>query len=255
MAMVVERWTKVLIAFATGCAYPATLTAEAPVVTAGSFSCRMEGLGNENARACGSLSSVDDFGLWRADGCRSCAAAVDEWQDETRSPWSDPATMTLTPRARAASRGHPDRGCAHRLPRMPSASAPTPSGLSAARPADGADIDRPDGRSIIVIQEHSGGTLALGPMAHLSRQLAKISHHAATFFNPSHQFGLLVEFVIPRSAQTTGCDGLSVTFLVIGSGLLVVRLAVLAEAGRNGGTESYFLSAKGQRLDGRSDQS
>jgi hypothetical protein len=75
----------------------------------------------------------------------------------------------------------------------------------------------PDGHSIIVIQEHSGGTLAVGSPAHLSRQLAKISHHAATFFNASRQFGLLAEFVIPRSAQATGCHGLSVTFLVIGS--------------------------------------
>jgi len=99
-----------------------------------------------------------------------------------------------------------------------------------------------------------GGTLVVPP-AHLSRQLAKISHHAATFFNPSRQFGLLAEFVIARSAQSKGRNGLSVTFLIIGSGLLGVRSAVLAGAGRNGGTESYFLSVKGPRFDGRSEQS
>jgi hypothetical protein len=35
--MVVGRWTKVLIAFATGCAYPATITVEATGGYGGSF--------------------------------------------------------------------------------------------------------------------------------------------------------------------------------------------------------------------------
>jgi hypothetical protein len=48
--MVVGRWTKVLIAFATGCAYPATITAEPAGGYGGIISCRGEGLGNDECQ-------------------------------------------------------------------------------------------------------------------------------------------------------------------------------------------------------------
>ena len=70
---------------------------------------------------------------------------------------------TFAPRAQVASRGHQAQTEAapivYRAGLRPQRR--LRAGYSAARPADGADIDRPDRRSIIVIQEHSGGNLVV----------------------------------------------------------------------------------------------
>jgi hypothetical protein len=81
-------------------------------------------------------------------------------------------------------------------------------------------------RGIIAPLSHARGT-------HLSRQLAKISHQAATFFNPSRQLGFTADLAIPSPVPSTGSDRVSASFPIIS--FLIIGLSLSISTARHSG--------------------